>query len=123
MNMTNDSRQTVEQLEDKLFARFGNERAFTVPDGYFDNLTGKVMSRVMQQESLNRGKKRKSRRTAWRWSIAALLAGCVAVGGLILEKQSTLQTAEAEDTQYIEDALDYTMIDNMSIASYLTEAE
>ena len=34
------------------------------------------------------------------------------------------QLAEAEDIQYIEDALDYSMIDNMSIASYLiTEAE
>ena len=31
--------------------------------------------------------------------------------------------AEAENIQYIEDALDYSMIDNMSIASYLTEAE
>ena len=59
----------------------------------------------------------------WRWTAAAILAGCVAAGGMLFESHYKAQQLEAENIQYIEDALDYSMIDNMSIASYLTEAE
>ena len=44
-------------------------------------------------------------------------------GSVLLENRQSQQMAEAENIQYIEDALNYSMIDNMSIASYLTEAE
>ena len=104
----------TEELEAKLLERFGNETHFTVPEGYFDGLTDKVMGRIAQ---------RKRRRLIWRWAAAAVLAGCVATGGMFFEQQYKQQLAETEDIQYIEDALDYSMIDNMSIAYYLTEAE
>lgn len=104
----------IEELEAKLLERFGAETHFTVPEGYFDGLTSRVMSRIAQ---------RKRHRMIWRWAAAAVLAGCVATGGILFEKQNSIQTAEAEDAQYIEDALDYSMIDNICIASYLTEAE
>ena len=104
----------TEELEAKLLERFGNETHFTVPEGYFDSLTDKVMGRIAQ---------RKRRRLIWRWAAAAVLAGCVATGGILFEKQYKQQLAETEDIQYIEDALDYSMIDNISIAYYLTEAE
>ena len=104
----------TEELEAKLISRFGTERPFSVPEGYFEGLTGRVMSRIQQ---------RRRRRLVWRWAAAAVLIGCVATGGILFEykQQADLQTAE--NIQYIEDALDYSMIDNMSIASYLTEAE
>ena len=104
----------TEELEAKLLSRFGTERPFSVPEGYFEGLTERVMSRIEQ---------RKRRRLVWRWAAAAVLVGCVVTGGMLFEnkKQADLQTAES--IQYIEDALDYSMIDNMSIASYLTEAE
>lgn len=111
MKTTNHS---IEELEAKLLERFGTDNHFTVPEGYFDGLTGKVMSRVAQ---------RKRHRMIWRWAAAAMLAGCVAAGGLFFENRYKAQLADAEDIQYIEDALDYSMIDNMSIATYLTEAE
>lgn len=111
MKTTNHS---TEELEAKLISHFGTKVPFTVPEGYFDGLTGKVMSRVKQQER---------RHFVWRWVAAAMLAGCVATGGLLLEKHNAVQTANTEDIQYIEDALDYSMIDNMSIATYLTEVD
>lgn len=111
MKTTNHS---TDELEAKLDERFGRGQHFTVPERYFDGLTDRVMSRISQ---------RKRRRMIWRWAAAAVLAGCVAMGGLLMERQTAMQTANAEDIQYIEDALDYSMIDNMSIASYLTEAE
>ena len=114
MKTTDNSRQTTEELEAKLLERFGQETPFTVPDGYFDGLTDRVMSRVARK---------KHRRQVWRWAAAAVLVGCVAAGGMLFENRYKAQLAEAESIQYIEDALDYSMIDNMSIASYLTEAE
>ncbi len=117
MKTTDNRQQTTEQLEEKLLSRFGTERHFTVPDGYFESLTDRVMSRVAQ---------RKRRRLLWRWAAAAVLVGCMATGGMFYEnRQQTTTNGQlaAENIQYIEDALDYSMIDNMSIASYLTEAE
>lgn len=106
----------TDELEAKLLSRFGNERHFTAPEGYFDSLPGKVMSRIAER--------RHRRRLVWRWAAAAVLAGCVAAGGLFYETRDNVQIAEIEDAEYIEEALDYSMIDNMSIASYLlTEAE
>ena len=117
MKTTDNRQQTIEQLEEKLLSRFGTERPFTVPDGYFESLTDRVMSRIVQ---------RKHHRLIWRWAAAAILVGCVATGGLFFEnRQQVIDNGQttADNIQYIEDALDYSMIDNMSIASYLTEAE
>ncbi|MBP3711414.1 MAG: hypothetical protein IJ219_01905 [Bacteroidaceae bacterium] len=104
----------IEELEAKLLERFGTENHFTVPEGYFDKLPGRVASRIAQ---------RKRRRLAWKWAAAAILVGCVFTGGMLFERQEAAKTANAEEVQYIEDALNYSMIDNMSIASYLTEAD
>ena len=104
----------TDELEAKLLSRFGQKTPFIVPEGYFDSLSGRVMSRIA---------KKKRRNLIWRWAAAAVLVGCVAGGGMLFERHANKQIAEAEDIQYIEDALDYSMIDNMSIASYLTEAE
>lgn len=104
----------TEELEAKLLSRFGTERPFSVPEGYFEGLTGRVMSRIEQ---------RKRRRLVWRWAAAAVLVGCVVTGGMLFEYKQQAELQTAENIQYIEDALDYSMIDNMSIASYLTEAE
>lgn len=104
----------TEELEAKFLERFGTDNHFTVPEGYFEGLTDRVMSRVP---------KRKRHHQVWRWAAAAILVGCVAAGGWMLESRHNTQMADAENIQYIEDALDYSMIDNMSIASYLTEAE
>lgn len=111
MKTTNHS---TEGLEAKLLSRFGTETPFTVPEGYFDGLTDKVMSRITPP---------KRRNLVWRWVAAAMLAGSVITGGLFLENQNTIQTANADETQYIEEVLYYSMIDNMSIASYLTDVE
>lgn len=112
--MNTNKHHSTDGLEERLLSRFGAERPFTVPDGYFETLPGKVVSRLEQ---------RRQRRHRWRWAAAAVLVGCVAAGGMLFENGGKAQMAEAEDIQYIEDALDYSMIDNMSIAMYLTEAE
>lgn len=104
----------TEALEARLRERFGAENPFATPAGYFEAMPQRVMGCIAQ---------RHRRRTLWRWTAAAILAGAVVAGSVLLENRQSQQMAEAENIQYIEDALNYSMIDNMSIASYLTEAE
>ena len=102
--------------EEKLLnERFGNENPFRVPEHYFDEFPQRVMKRIAHQ---NR------RRKMIRWGIAAMMTGIVFSSAFVLNnfrQQDT--TLEADTTQSVEDALEYSMINNMDIATYLTEAE
>ncbi|MCH5168975.1 MAG: hypothetical protein J1F27_04980 [Prevotellaceae bacterium] len=104
----------TDALETKLVERFGTETPFTTPDGYFKELPSRVMNRIAQ---------RRRRRMIWRWAVAAMFVGCMWTGGMFLGHTENDTIAESVDIQYIEEALNYSMIDNMSIASYLTEVE
>ena len=98
-----------------LNERFGNENPFRVPEHYFDEFPQRVMKRIAHQ---NR------RRKMIRWGIAAMMTGIVFSTAFVLNNfRQQDATLEADNTQYIEDALDYSMINNMEIATYLTEAE
>ena len=102
--------------EEKLIMeRFGNENPFRVPDNYFNEFPQRIMKRI---------ESRRRRRKIIRWSIAAMLTGCVLSTTFLMDsfRQQNLPL-EADNSQYIEDALDYSMINNMEIATYLTEAE
>lgn len=105
---------TDEEVTLRQLTRAANP--YRAPQGYFDALPGRVMQKV---------KARQRRRMAMRWAVAAVLAGCVATAGLTLLDRGTRdgQHSELAHTQYIDDALDYSMIDNAEIAYYLTEAE
>ena len=100
--------------EARLRQRFGTATPFTVPDDYFTTLSGRVMNHIAS---------RHRRRRIWQWTAAAIFVGCMAAGGLLLGINADNLSADAANAQYIEDALDYTMLDNASIAYYLTEAE
>ncbi len=101
--------------EDKLLDRYGRENPFRVPEGYFDNLPHRVMNRVSQ---------RRKRRTAWRWAVAAILAGCVCTATLTIYRSSTVTPQVAESTEFFSDEeLDYSLITNQDITDYLTTAE
>ena len=102
--------------EEKLIIeRFGNENPFLVPKNYFKDFPQRMMKRIERQ---------RKRRKIIRWSIAAMMTGCVLGSTFVFNnfKQQNMPL-EADNSQYIEEALDYSMINNMEIASYLTEAE
>ena len=102
--------------EEKLIMdRFGDENPFRVPDNYFNEFPQRIMKRIERQ---------RRRRRIIRWSIAAMMTGCV-LGSTFVFNNFNQQNMplEADNSQYIEEALDYSMINNMEIASYLTEAE
>ena len=53
------------------------------------------------------------------------MTGCVITAGFAMLGHSSRESKRTDVAyaQYIDDALDYTMIDNSEIAYYLTEAE
>lgn len=103
--------------EDILIKKCGKENPFRTPDNYFDEFPKRVMSRLPQ--------KKRSLRKPFRWAAAAIMTGIAATTGFMLMQgdEQTDYLADKEDNMYIEEMLDYSMIDNTEIATYLTEAE
>ena len=111
---------------------------FTVPDGYFENLTARVMANIPEVEAEEKvGKNnakivsmepRKSSRTWMGWSIAA--AACIAVAALFItipnktndvgvKQMAQTETSNSYDSEYQEEMLEYAMVDNTDIYNYL----
>lgn len=105
--------------EKVLLERCGRENPFRVPEGYFDTLPEKVMNRLPQ---------RRRKKSVWvKWSVAAVLIGCVGLATFKVFDSpvdpSSLAVQDTDNEEYIEDALNYSMINNLEIATYLTEAD
>ena len=99
--------------EKVLFDRVGQENPFRVPEGYFEALPQQVMDRITQ---------RRRRRRIWEWAAAAVMAGCICTAGLMLTRHTENQMA-SDDINYMQDELDYSMVNNLEIQQYLTVAE
>ncbi|MCR5820670.1 MAG: hypothetical protein K6F94_06985 [Bacteroidaceae bacterium] len=124
-----------------------NSRPFRTPDGYFDDFTSRMMARIATEgqaraeehtggqicASEHNGHIRPlfgNARRFTRYAVAATLAGLVfGTGAYLLSRQTQdvdaiLTAAQEEniDEKYINDALDYEMVNNQEIAYYLTEA-
>ena len=128
--------------EDKeIQERFGKENPFRVPEGYFDQLTERVMSQLPEREQQAEHiplteRRSKSRWVALRpWLYAAACTVAVVVMGLTFlfresaEEQhlasttNTTTTAPNTESQYIDDAADYVMLVNAEIYACLAESE
>ena len=121
--------------EKELQARFGKENPFRVPEGYFDQLTDRVMAqlpeREQQAEQISLSDRHpKSRLVALRpWFYAAACTIAVVVMGVTFlshdsaEEQPLASTSTTTNTesQYIDDAADYVMLDNAEIYACLAE--
>lgn len=107
-------------MTEEKFLKYKENSGFKVPDGYFDGLTERIMGNLPQQKKPTR---LQLVRKVWRY--AAAIVVCAGVGyATYYTSNNNMQIAE-QDTEYdyINDALDYAMVDNMQIAEYLTEAE
>ena len=99
--------------EKVLFDRVGQENPFRVPEGYFEALPQRVLDRITR---------RRQRRRIWEWAAAAIMAGCVCTAGLMLTRHTENQMA-SDDAIYMQDELDYSMVNNLDIQQYLTVVE
>ena len=121
--------------EKEMQVRFGKENPFRVPEGYFDQLTERVMAqlpeREQQAEQISLSDRHpKSRLVALRpWFYAAACTIAVVVMGVTFlshdsaEEQPLASTSTTTNTesQYIDDAADYVMLDNAEIYACLAE--
>jgi hypothetical protein len=126
--------------EKEIKERFGQVNPFRVPDGYFDQLTERVMSQLPEREqtaehvSLSSSRP-KSRLVALRpWMYAAACTVAAVFMGVALyfhqtKEEQTLANADVNasasttntESQYIDEYADYVMLDNAEIHAYLAD--
>jgi len=98
--------------EKVLFDRVGQKNPFQVPAGYFEALPQQVMGRIT---------KRRQRNRMWKWAAAAIMAGCICTAGFLMMNDTSM--SGSTEAAYMEDELDYSMLNNLDIQEYLTVAE
>lgn len=124
--------------EEKLFEqRFGKKQPFTVPDGYFDQLTERVMERLPEQQPAS--VPQVPLRNRWRrWAVAAAAVGVIMTGSLVFIGQrsgnESLATMKhrapaatdihsSSDYSSLDMAADYAMLDNDEIYAMVSEEQ
>lgn len=105
----------------------GKKNPFLVPEGYMDNFTTQMMQQLVQMEPTRR-RTTTLKPIFWKYAAAvAILLTCAFTTYLYTHHTaSTIAVIDVEaldDYQYMNDALDYAMVNNNEIAIYLTEAE
>ncbi|MCR4602128.1 MAG: hypothetical protein K5683_01170 [Prevotella sp.] len=126
--------------EEYLNRKLGRNNPFSVPEGYFEQLTDQIMSKLPEEKSQNdqtpgnsKPEKTAIIRRLRPWLYAA---ACICVGVFIaaiafnndnekVRKQMQIATAEQESVEsyysdnYVEEEADYAMVDNQDIYAYL----
>lgn len=120
--------------EDNILRKVGTGNSFKAPEGYFENLTSEVMNKLPEREKLASDVRREP--TMWErvkpWTyMAAMFIGAA----LIIRVASTnhkpatdeVAATEVKDSgnisdQYINAALDGSMMDDYSLYVYLSDA-
>ena len=125
-----------------------NSQPFSTPEGYFEDFTQRMMARIATEEKAKEERvtaeaaQQTAQQTAKvvplfsrtskfvKYAVAAALAGVVfGTSAYFFSRQSqdmdyllTAMQEENMDENYINDVLDYEMVNNQEIAYYLTEA-
>lgn len=112
-------------ITDSITGKARKDNCFTVPEGYFDTLTDRIMSELPENDktiSMETVRKSSVMHRMLKPIITAAACICVAVFGLTMYLSDSEQTADiAYDSNYsMEEAMiDYAMMDNADIYAYL----
>lgn len=102
----------------------GKQNPFTVPEGYFESLTGRIMSNLPEESKVvAMPARKKSHWLGWASVAAACVAGIVVFSNMIHGGQECEMQAEATvvyDQQYQEDMMEYAMLDHHDVYNYLS---
>lgn len=123
--------------EDFIRGKFGRKEPFTVPDNYFADFAEKLMNELPEQKSRAAMTAPAKVRHLSYWLATAAAVCCLAFAGTWIymhrtsDARQTVAAAHAasggqdaseaeENAIYVEDMLDYALVDNSEIAMYLT---
>lgn len=124
--------------EDFIRGKFGRKESFTVPDNYFADFAEKLMNELPQQKERRAAMTAPAKVRHLRyWLASAAAVCCLAFAGTwvymhrasahpdpvaSVHSENVIQNTSASeaDAVYVEDLLDYALVDNSEIAMYLT---
>lgn len=114
--------------EEYLKQRLGSPRnPFKVPDGYFDNFTQELMEKLPEKNAALTIRRKPVVR-AWMYAAASVVVAVFTISAYFLFSQKDdAQAAQFADSQassvitesYVDDAVDYAMLDNHEIYAAL----
>ena len=115
--------------EDDLKKKVGTENPFRVPDGYFENFASNLMERLPEKEKVERSREA----TTWEKVRPLLYMAAMFVGAMLLIRVAAshytpVGTPEPDEEleaemEYINMAMESSMLDDYSLYVYLTEEE
>ena len=117
--------------EDNILKKVGKENVFRVPDGYFENLTSEVMSRLPEKETpaiIKREPTKWERIKPWVYMTAMFAGAALIIRVASTDRKPVNRMAmdepetEVVSDEYISAVLDNSMLDDYSLYVYLTDA-
>lgn len=118
--------------ENIIKKKCGTENHFKVPDAYFDSLTDSIMDKLPERKAAVIEMKPRIHAMRRFYVVCSVAAACCAAFFSIhflthtsLNDQggTAQQTVQKAHEKFVDDALDYSMIDNHEIYDYLSDAE
>lgn len=113
--------------EEYLNSKLGKKNPFTVPEGYFEQLTAQVMERLPEQKPAKTAVIKRLR--PWLYAAACVCIGVFTTAVLFSNKHDNtkelqqMATLEQENVyysdNYIEEEANYAMVDNQDIYACL----
>ena len=101
---------------------YQKKESFKTPEGYFETLAPRVMQRIAEQKQQKMRKARKQFRI-FCYAAAASVALLLVTGTLWMNTQTSpeLPTTLADESTYLDDMLNYAMLDDYMINEYIIE--
>lgn len=119
--------------DNEIIDKYAQGNPFSVPEGYFEKFSEDLMKKLPPQDFSTMEEANHS--TTWQkirpwFYMAAMFCGIFLGIQYMLEKTSSIKKVDKKEVkiekqkdQYINDVVDYSMIDNYDTYSFLTEAE
>lgn len=117
--------------EDEITKKFGKDNPFTVPEGYFQNFTDEVMSKLPEKKEMPSKTKVRTwdRIRPWVYMTAMFIGAFLItkIGSFHHQQNAPIAQTEVESEQQMTDEeistiISNTMMDDYELYQYLTDA-
>ena len=122
----------MSKVEDKIVKMAGRETPFRVPDGYFENLTERIMDGLPEVEKKPAMKPVRismwDRVKPWVY-MAAMFVGAALIirvaTGITAQDKTVVATSDDMEWEmsYLDNVMDYSMMDSYQLYVYLSEED